>query len=167
MTAQPLTDEQYAAIRAREAAATPGPWAIEWDHDDVTDAPFPVSLGPIGYLEHHGERDVADAEFVAHARADVPALLAEVDRLRAERAEAAQLSHQYRNECERLRAENEGMRAVQQVHMAGFEAVLLIADRDPNAAADSSTWHEAIGYNDALSAVRDAIAHTAAPPATN
>jgi hypothetical protein len=84
MTAtQPLTDEQYAAIRAREAAATPGPWAIEWDHDDVTGAPFPVSLGPIGYLEHHGERDVADAEFIAAAREDVPALLAHADRLNA------------------------------------------------------------------------------------
>ncbi|GAB2696663.1 hypothetical protein [Kitasatospora kifunensis] len=84
----PLSDEQHAAIRAREQAATPGPWTVEWDHDDVSDQPFPVSLGPIGYLEHHGERDVADAEFIAHAREDVPLLLAEVDRLRAELATA-------------------------------------------------------------------------------
>jgi hypothetical protein len=69
-------------------------------------------------------------------------------------------------EADRLRAENEAMRAVQRVHVAGFEAVLLIADRDPDAATSSSAWHEAIGYNNALSDVRAAIVPAAAPTAT-
>jgi hypothetical protein len=70
------------------------------------------------------------------------------------------------NEVKQLRAENEAMRAVQRVHVAGFEAVLLIADRDPDAAISSGAWHEAIGYNAALSDVRDAIVPAAAPTAT-
>lgn len=108
MTAQPLTDEQLAAIQAREAAATPGPWAIEWDEDDVTDTPFPVSLGPIGYLEHRGKREQADAEFIAAARADVPALLAEVHRLRAELAASqAQLAGVWPCTCGHLQRQHD------------------------------------------------------------
>lgn len=68
-------------IRRREQAATPGPWTVEWDTDDVSDVPFPVSLGPIGYLEHHGANETADVEFIAHARQDVPALLTRVAEL--------------------------------------------------------------------------------------
>lgn len=69
-------------IEARTNAATVGPWKIEWDTDDVSDVPFPISIGPIGYLEHRGDREVADAEFIAADRTDVPALLAEIRRLR-------------------------------------------------------------------------------------
>ncbi len=85
---QPDQPLDLAAIQARADAATPGPWVIEWDADDVSDAPFPISIGPFCYLEHQGERDAVDAKFIESARTDVPALLAEVQRLGAELAEA-------------------------------------------------------------------------------
>lgn len=73
------------AIRAREAAATPGPWFddgqeiyTESEHDwvaETLDIDNPKSTA-------------ANAQFIAHAREDIPGLLAEVDRLRAELAAA-------------------------------------------------------------------------------
>jgi hypothetical protein len=81
-------------IKAREAAATPGPWAIanvapawasgrdEWNVvPGVIDQCTSAGCGPIV--------EPADADFIAHARTDVPALLAEVERLRAELAARA------------------------------------------------------------------------------
>lgn len=69
-----------AAIRARVEAATPGPWAstVAYPHlalqpDDDSIISFNLAANP-----------ASDALFVAHARADVPALLAEVERLRGE-----------------------------------------------------------------------------------
>ncbi|HWB38102.1 MAG TPA: hypothetical protein VHA75_18950 [Rugosimonospora sp.] len=68
------------AIRARADAATPGPWEMEvgdWAGD------WAYASGPTYYSEETSSAlRTADAVFVAHARADVPALLAEVDRLR-------------------------------------------------------------------------------------
>lgn len=82
---QPLNLDQ---IQARHAAATPGTWTVEWDRDDVSDIPFPTSIGPISYVEHHGERFTEDARFVEHAHDDTGLLLAEVRRLRAIEAAA-------------------------------------------------------------------------------
>jgi len=63
------------AIRARLAAATPGPWTAHPDGLVWSDLPGdPVS----------GSVEQANAELIAHARQDIPALLAEVERLRAQ-----------------------------------------------------------------------------------
>ncbi|HSN19768.1 MAG TPA: hypothetical protein VLS49_03775 [Usitatibacter sp.] len=84
------------AIEARANAATPGPWRIERDEldesfsDEEQEQAFPRSIGPIATWDHvllgvKGEevRQIeADAAFVAAAREDVPALVAEVRRLR-------------------------------------------------------------------------------------
>jgi hypothetical protein len=60
-----VTDDELDVIGARANAATPGPWT--WpDWDDCSEQ----------------EAD-ANNEFIAHAREDVPALVAEVRRLRA------------------------------------------------------------------------------------
>ncbi len=84
-------------IRQRVEAATPGPW--KWrDADDEGDldglwAPGkprkrgrPRDVAVVGATGMHTEGwvlvEVADAEFIAHARSDVPALLDEVERLR-------------------------------------------------------------------------------------
>jgi hypothetical protein len=53
-----MDDKQLTEIEARVSAATPGPWTT---YDDDSEA---------------------DAEFIAHAREDIPALLAEVKQLR-------------------------------------------------------------------------------------
>lgn len=110
-----MTEAQLAAIRAREAAATPGPWTAEYDHDEpvsdwgmevlyaeernaedyakavwdgdicratsITLGPGPAAYGVDGVQER-------DAIFCAHARTDVPALLAA---LAASQAQAARL----------------------------------------------------------------------------
>lgn len=78
-------DARTDQIRARLEAATPGPWAywgqgwIAPEHDPQCDScGVPQNLIP---------RTDADAEFIAHAPADIAHLLAENKRLRADRDE--------------------------------------------------------------------------------
>lgn len=78
----PMSPERLAGIAARTEAATPGPWdAYESDCDmHVGRSPDGPHVALFGRASWH---DVpADATFVAHARQDVPDLLAEVERLR-------------------------------------------------------------------------------------
>lgn len=93
-----------AAIEARAAAATEGPWAVLLGNEIATGVenhgPHEASfehkvcrLDELDYDEDYAEpRDSgsleADAEFIAHAREDVPALVAVVRRLRALLVEA-------------------------------------------------------------------------------
>jgi hypothetical protein len=79
-----MTDEERQAITARVEAATPGPWTAGEDVETAGeiyagDDRVPVLHGP----PFEGPR-TEDMSFIAHARTDVPALLAEVERLRAE-----------------------------------------------------------------------------------
>lgn len=79
------TTERLAQIRARAEAATPGPWTTDGAEiyqgtkDDV-----PHFAKWIGETCRADENDdgKTDAQFIAHARTDVPTLLAEVNRLR-------------------------------------------------------------------------------------
>ena len=86
MPNEPMTEERFAEIRGREKAATQGPWRDECvigrrkeietfhtirDKDGAIVDVLPISA-------YH------DAAFIAHARQDIPALLDEVERLRAE-----------------------------------------------------------------------------------
>lgn len=80
---QPMTQERLDEIEAREAKATEGPWGVDG----------PAQCGPgdslaVYHVEDGGtvayvQPSWDDAEFIAHARTDIPALLAEVERLRA------------------------------------------------------------------------------------
>lgn len=103
----PVTDRDLTAIRARVEAATPGPWGVGHGTKIVRGY---EPTGPSSYTcisavaevadeyeremwDEDGERYVhvepeADAAFIAHAREDIPALLAVVDRLTGERDEA-------------------------------------------------------------------------------
>lgn len=78
------------AIRARADAASPYPWLAATDNGRKN------GIGIVGQLSKRGTGQAiavfagpnssqrnADAEFTAHAREDVPALVAEVERLRA------------------------------------------------------------------------------------
>lgn len=74
------------AIRARVEKATPGPWRSEPTSNDYAIL-FPDGSGValVWDWSENGEKTpeaVANADFIAHARTDIPALLAEVDRLR-------------------------------------------------------------------------------------
>ncbi len=90
-----MTDLDLDSIKARCEAATPGPWRW-WDASELRSLVFeddphlddlsaPIVGEPImgGFGEPEWDISVADAEFIAHAREDVPALVAEVKRLRA------------------------------------------------------------------------------------
>jgi hypothetical protein len=79
-----MTNEELDAIEARAFAATAGPWVYQIDERG----------GPRACVRERGFADgtpgnrfifdvmPATAEFIAHARADVPRLVAEVRRLR-------------------------------------------------------------------------------------
>ncbi|MER5694893.1 hypothetical protein ACWDBO_31285 [Streptomyces mirabilis] len=81
----PLTDQQLDEIETRANAATPGPWELYEGYGPHFYAYLRgCHLQGIGTLNFgDGEAADADREFVTHAREDVPALLAEVHRLRA------------------------------------------------------------------------------------
>lgn len=89
MTRPPLDLE---AIRQRVESSTPGPWlAVEGalgdpangpDHIRVLQAPHVDAHSALLRMDGHDQQGSDDATFIAHAREDVPALLAEVERLR-------------------------------------------------------------------------------------
>lgn len=107
-----MTDEQLQAIEARVEAATPGPWTVQqsWHgYCDCVDGSEHESYGECAdwYWSEVGELDgptyievnggeysqicQADMEFIAAARDDVPALIAEVIRLQCKLAEVQEL----------------------------------------------------------------------------
>lgn len=75
------------AIKARCNAATPGPWEPSWDwsYDDFDGysgyGQSPATSGKS--LDDIREQSCANADFIAHAREDILALVAEVEQLRA------------------------------------------------------------------------------------
>lgn len=105
-TPEPLTlgPDQLAAIATRAEAATPGPWCTDHTWDIYQGAEYVPGVSRwIGEMRRDvANEPFADAEFIAHARQDVPALLAEVDRLRARIAGLEALAAdavEYRVEC--------------------------------------------------------------------
>ena len=68
------------AAKKRCEAATPEPWEIEWESDPDHDPPRRAeSVGPVVADHDHWSGwtvcNEADAEFIAHARTDLPAAL--------------------------------------------------------------------------------------------
>lgn len=76
-----MTDTELTVIERRAQAAMPGPWhlAICCDEYGGVDGRSNIEVGAIDVAD-----DVADndADFIAHAREDTPALIAEIRRLR-------------------------------------------------------------------------------------
>lgn len=74
------------AIRARCEVLLPAPWTVP-DFNPVRVIMWDIHQGPFDpdwpYLFVNGRDAPATAAFIANARQDVPALLAEVERLRA------------------------------------------------------------------------------------
>jgi hypothetical protein len=104
-----MTDEQLAEIEARCAAASPGPWDAIRTISRPEDGAFLVyklqgrggwnrlmrvvtvtnpKLPAVPPVDEARITRLEDAVFCSHAREDVPALLAEVRRLRAELVQA-------------------------------------------------------------------------------
>jgi hypothetical protein len=80
-----LSNEELSAIYRRLKAATPGPWCHREGFIETCSEPSQL----LGVTMQRSEEGLdalpgpANAEFIAHARTDVPRLLAEIERLRA------------------------------------------------------------------------------------
>jgi hypothetical protein len=75
-----ITDEEIADIAARESRATAGPWkSYVESRDHLSGSDFIMTGGED--IELTGAT-VADQDFIANARQDIPKLLAEIERLR-------------------------------------------------------------------------------------
>lgn len=127
---EPLTPERLREIREREHIATDGPWVRwadqawipGWDGMCVIgdDAAEGEECNPIARV-HVDE----DAAFIAHARRDVPDLLAEVNRLKAERDKAVEAAKHMGSALEKVgEAMDHAVRtAAAQGNSAGMEIV--------------------------------------------
>ncbi|WP_239934219.1 hypothetical protein [Streptomyces sp. CBG31] len=109
---EPLSPEYLAEIAARAEAATAGPWCTDgaeiYQGDEYAWDAFWV-----GETCRADEADggTVDAAFIAHARTDVPALLAEVERLRAALSSAADAIAEQDDETADWSAKNAALRA--------------------------------------------------------
>ena len=84
-----MTEQERQAIRGRCQSSTPGPWAVDTASGGVNVISDHYSDECVGICGNAKNWQLlkGDAEFIAHARQDVPALLAEVERLRAENSQ--------------------------------------------------------------------------------
>ena len=102
-----ISQDRLAGIADRVSKATDGPWSAAADDDGD-----PIVLAAGGDLEHtvdfrfRGDgrlQGFADAEFIAHSRADIDWLLAEVERVTAERDELqARVTNRERQYADKL-----------------------------------------------------------------
>jgi hypothetical protein len=77
-----VTKDELDAIEARAAQATRGPWTNEDGKRQFIEAWAVIATKDGSFDVVTSGLDWDDAEFIAHAREDVPALVAEVRRLR-------------------------------------------------------------------------------------
>lgn len=94
-----ITKERLAEIKARCEAATRAPWDVVEIHPKHYHVSAALDEPPVAEVEYI----IQDAEFVAHARQDVPDLVAEVERLRGLIAATTE-THEYCPWCGRYKA---------------------------------------------------------------
>jgi hypothetical protein len=135
-----LSEQQLAEIAARAEAATPGPWCTDaWEI--YQGAEYVAGAKWIGETcrANDAEGACADSEFIAHARTDVPALLAEVGRLGAQvadlEAERAKLIRWHEEDARQLKTWGRRVAKTQQqvrdAHVAGLmEAAGIVGNDD-------------------------------------
>ena len=92
-----LTTKQLVEIRRRCDAATPGPWSSGDDGDGLYDSGGRLL---VSYLDDQAFVKESDADFCAHARTDIPALLSHINELTAERDALAALVAELRHALE-------------------------------------------------------------------
>jgi hypothetical protein len=86
-----MTEDELREIEARASAATPGPWRKTQDGKTWLYVKSEASVTSITHIEYWfegpegqptREGDERNFAFIAHAREDVPALIAEIRRMR-------------------------------------------------------------------------------------
>ncbi|WP_313150744.1 hypothetical protein [Lysinibacillus capsici] len=102
-----INQEQLNAIKERVAKATPGPWEYDEDERGIWNKGGFNYLGTVTLLHN-------SAEFIAHAREDVPALVAEVEYLRGMLRDTRKIVRQkvkevktLQNACKNYKAKHE------------------------------------------------------------
>jgi hypothetical protein len=89
-----MTSEQLAQIKERASKATAGPWCKFFGEGIGIESE--VKSGVAGeVVSQGGVTKYPDAEFIAHAREDVPALITEVERLRLALEDVADTGEHY------------------------------------------------------------------------
>lgn len=78
-----MTPEQLTAIKERVAKATPGRWSVRRHTDGTIDVISVETTEHNEYLARIELGEIDDATFIANARQDIPALVAEVERLKS------------------------------------------------------------------------------------
>ena len=91
-----LTEANLQAIEEREKAATKGPWELEIKHNNH--AVWLYHKKEASELICEGIVALGDAAFIAYARSDIPALIAEVKRLEMDGREERKLLG-YKDDC--------------------------------------------------------------------
>ena len=112
-------------IRAREQSATPGPWCISEKGNTVK------SLSIDGIC-HGMSPKQTDAEFIAHARQDIPALLDEVEHQQAELQHAGEVLQALKDTIQNLEAGHKRLQNAQN-QLSSFEQTLsakLLAENE-------------------------------------
>lgn len=128
-----ITKKELEEIEARTNAATPEPWTSD---DCLVIGPIPSYAGneAVCLTLMDTSADSSNAIFIAHAREDVPHLIAEVRRLRE--ALSRSLKH--------LKLSNE-LTAINAVYWAPAEAIRQNAQRIEDRDADIRFAREALG----------------------
>lgn len=116
-------------IRAACGAATPGPWAIGGD-DPGTIAVDAPHVGPFAWLDE--ETHCADAELMAQSREWLPALVDEVEQLRADLQIANERGDAWRQTVKEDTVELERLRAFANLTIATLCGVHGAPSEDPN-----------------------------------
>lgn len=93
-------------IKARHEAATPGPWYLGMSGANFEGFSLEYHIATVYNKKIYaqppgGQFPAADADFIAHARTDIPELLAEVERLTAENQQNADYAEIYKDICDK------------------------------------------------------------------
>lgn len=125
------TAEQLAEWRALCDAATPGPWLTwePWPNMRVGGEPKYLRLDPCSgpqAVNAHDDWPVADVRFIAAARQALPALLADRDRLVAEKDEARERAERLDEQLQQTQAD---YGALEHAHEESEKVLLSIGAR--------------------------------------
>jgi hypothetical protein len=130
-----MTKQELAAIESRANAATREPWIVDGTYVPTASLSA-VSVYGMGMEVAECQMD-ADGAFIAAARVDVPALIAEVRRLRVERDALQVRNSEFwdapavsRVEWDALRAERDALNAEVQQSRLEFQVMQKHAQQD-------------------------------------
>ncbi|MFR1804773.1 MAG: hypothetical protein ACLSWS_22490 [Faecalispora jeddahensis] len=107
--------------------ATPGPWEEKTNrHPQCNGEPWGWISGAAGNITWSGYVGKTNADFIAHARTDIPALISEVEQLEEWRTTYIRMKEQWKHDCDLLvQAGNDNAAKDQQI--ATLEKALELA----------------------------------------